>query len=186
MNLLGGSHLRRKSQRRRNQGDRTPQPTHLSGLVQPYRVAKREVVLPEHPDAFVHRLQTKAINLSSERSSWAAGRAFPQENHHRAGLAPRTRDWQRAVLKRGSRASICTYSTEWQVRYFKKQYARIDPVLARGRAAVLPFDWNELSRDDPATQAFFDDAADHDVGHNGLSIPVRNRKGVRLLISTEN
>ena len=33
------------------------------------------------------------------------------------------------------------------------------------------------------TQAFFDDAADHDVGHNGLSIPVRNRKGVRSLVS---
>ena len=58
----------------------------------------------------------------------------------------------------------------------------IDPVLARGREAVLPFDWNELSRDDPAAQAFFDDAADHDVGRNGLAIPIRNRKGVRSLV----
>ena len=80
-------------------------------------------------------------------------------------------------------SAICTYPVAWQARYFKKQYARIDPVIARGREAVLPFDWNELSRDDPATQAFFDDAADHDVGHNGLSIPVRNRKGVRSLVS---
>ena len=80
-------------------------------------------------------------------------------------------------------SAICTYPVAWQARYFKKQYARIDPVLARGREAVLPFDWNELSRDDPATRAFFDDAADHDVGHNGLSIPVRNRKGVRSLVS---
>jgi DNA-binding CsgD family transcriptional regulator len=79
-------------------------------------------------------------------------------------------------------SAICTYSPEWQVRYFKKQYAQIDPVLARGREAVLPFDWNELSRDDPAARAFFDDAADHDVGRNGLSIPVRNRKGVRSLV----
>ena len=79
-------------------------------------------------------------------------------------------------------SAICTYSFEWQVRYFKKQYAQIDPVLARGREAVLPFDWNELSRDDPAAQAFFDDAADHDVGRNGLSIPIRNRKGVRSLV----
>ena len=80
-------------------------------------------------------------------------------------------------------SAICTYSVEWQVRYFKKQYAQIDPVIARGREAVLPFDWNELSRDDPAAQAFFDDAADHDVGRNGLSIPIRNRKGVRSLVS---
>jgi DNA-binding CsgD family transcriptional regulator len=65
---------------------------------------------------------------------------------------------------------------------FEKQYARIDPVVAWGREAVLPFDWNELPRDDPAARAFFDDAADHDVGRNGLSIPVRNRKGVRSLV----
>jgi hypothetical protein len=69
--------------------------------------------------------------------------------------------------------AICTYPVAWQARYFKKQYARIDPVIARGSEAVLPFDWDELPKDDPATQAFFDDAADHDVGHNGLSIPVR-------------
>ena len=42
--------------------------------------------------------------------------------------------------------AICTYPVAWQARYFKKQYARIDPVIARGREAVLPFDWNELSR----------------------------------------
>ena len=40
-------------------------------------------------------------------------------------------------------SAICTYPVAWQARYFKKQYARIDPVLARGREAVLPFDWNE-------------------------------------------
>ena len=79
--------------------------------------------------------------------------------------------------------AICTYSADWQVRYFKKQYAKIDPVIARGSEAVLPFDWDELPKDDPATRAFFDDAAGHDVGRNGLSIPVRNRKGVRSLVS---
>ena len=80
-------------------------------------------------------------------------------------------------------SAICTYPVAWQTLYFRKQYARIDPVIARGSEAVLPFDWDELPKDDPATQAFFDDAADHDVGHNGLSIPVRDRKGVRSLVS---
>jgi DNA-binding CsgD family transcriptional regulator len=79
--------------------------------------------------------------------------------------------------------AICTYSVEWQARYFKKQYVRIDPVIARGSEAVLPFDWDELHKDDPFTRAFFDDAVDHDVGCNGLSIPVRNRKGIRSLVS---
>jgi DNA-binding CsgD family transcriptional regulator len=80
-------------------------------------------------------------------------------------------------------SAICTYPVEWQVRYFKKQYARIDPVIARGGEAVLPFDWDELPKDDLTTQAFFDDAADHGLGRNGLSIPVRNRRGVRSLVS---
>jgi LuxR family quorum-sensing system transcriptional regulator CciR len=80
-------------------------------------------------------------------------------------------------------SAICTYSAAWQARYFKKQYARIDPVIARGREAVLPFDWDELPWDDPIVRAFFDDAVDHDVGRNGLSIPVRNRRGVRSLVS---
>ena len=69
-------------------------------------------------------------------------------------------------------SAICTYPVAWQARYFKKQYARIDPVIARGNEAVLPFDWDELPKDDPAVRAFFDDAVDHDVGRNGLSIPI--------------
>jgi DNA-binding CsgD family transcriptional regulator len=80
-------------------------------------------------------------------------------------------------------SSICTYPFAWQTQYFKKQYARIDPVIARGSEAVLPFDWDELPRDDPAIQAFFDDAAEHGLGRNGLSIPVRDRKGARSLVS---
>jgi len=81
-------------------------------------------------------------------------------------------------------SAICTYPAAWQARYFKKQYARIDPVIARGSEAVLPFDWDELLlKDDPEVRAFLDDAAQHDVGRNGLSIPVRNRAGVRSLVS---
>ena len=62
--------------------------------------------------------------------------------------------------------AICTYPAAWQARYFLKQYARIDPVIARGSEAVLPFDWDELPKDDPAARAFFDDAVHHDVGRN--------------------
>jgi hypothetical protein len=80
-------------------------------------------------------------------------------------------------------SAICTYPMAWQSRYFLKQYARIDPVLARGNEAVLPFDWDELPRDDPAIEAFFDDAAEHQLGRNGLGIPVRDRKGMRSLVS---
>ena len=71
-----------------------------------------------------------------------------------------------------------TYSFQWQTRYFLKQYILIDPVIAHGSKAVLPFDWEELPRDDPAIQAFFADAVNHGVGCNGISVPVRNRRGV--------
>jgi DNA-binding CsgD family transcriptional regulator len=77
-----------------------------------------------------------------------------------------------------------TYSFQWQTRYFLKQYVLIDPVISHGSKAVLPFDWDDLAHDDdPAVQAFFADALTHDVGLNGLSIPVRNRRGVYSLVS---
>jgi hypothetical protein len=80
VNLLGGSHLRHKSQHRRNHGDDMEQPTHLSGFVQPYRVAKREVLRPKRPDAFVYRPENERRQLVDRTINllWAAGRAFPQ------------------------------------------------------------------------------------------------------------
>ena len=76
-----------------------------------------------------------------------------------------------------------TYSFQWQTRYFLKQYVLIDPVITNGSKAILPFDWEELPRDDPAIQAFFADALSHDVGRNGISVPVRNRRGVYSVVS---
>ncbi len=79
--------------------------------------------------------------------------------------------------------AIVTYSIRWQTRYFEKQYVLVDPVITLGSKAVLPFDWEELASEDPAIRAFFADAASHDVGRNGISIPVRNRKGVFSVVS---
>jgi DNA-binding CsgD family transcriptional regulator len=79
--------------------------------------------------------------------------------------------------------STVTYSIQWQTRYFLKQYVLIDPVISNGSKAVLPFDWDELASDEPAVRAFFADATSHDVGRNGLSIPVRNRRAVYSLVS---
>jgi DNA-binding CsgD family transcriptional regulator len=79
--------------------------------------------------------------------------------------------------------AIATYSRGWQTRYFLQDYALVDPVISRGRNALLPFDWETLASEDPSVQAFFADAAKHGVGRNGLSIPVRNREGGRALVS---
>ena len=88
------------------------------------------------------------------------------------------RSWDVSLL-----TAIATYSKLWQIRYFLRRYGAIDPVIKRGSAAVLPFDWDSLHSDDPATLNFFTDAIRHNVGRNGLSIPVRNRKNVHSLIS---
>jgi len=58
-----------------------------------------------------------------------------------------------------------------------------DPVISYGREVDQPFDWANVPVDDPATKAFFADALNHSVGRNGLSIPLRNRRGVFALVS---
>ena len=78
---------------------------------------------------------------------------------------------------------LFTYSREWQARYFLKQYVTVDPVISRGRQALLPFDWETLIVDDPAIMGFFSDALNHNVGRNGISIPVRSRKGAFSVVS---
>jgi DNA-binding CsgD family transcriptional regulator len=79
--------------------------------------------------------------------------------------------------------AVVTYSRLWQHRYFVKKYIASDPVIVYGRDANQPFDWTTLPVDEPATKAFFADALNHSVGRNGLSIPLRNRRGVFALVS---
>ena len=79
--------------------------------------------------------------------------------------------------------AVVTYSRLWQHRYFVKKYMSTDPVIFYGREADQPFDWTNLPVDDPAAKAFFADALNHSVGRNGLSIPLRNRRGVFALVS---
>jgi DNA-binding CsgD family transcriptional regulator len=79
--------------------------------------------------------------------------------------------------------AVVTYSRLWQHRYFVKKYMSTDPVIFYGREADQPFDWTNLPVDEPATKAFFADAFNHSVGRNGLSIPLRNRRGVFALVS---
>ena len=76
-----------------------------------------------------------------------------------------------------------TYSKEWIARYFLKKYVDFDPMIAHGRNATAPFDWEILGDGNPSAAAFLADAKNHDVGRHGLTIPVRNRRGVFSLVS---
>ena len=55
------------------------------------------------------------------------------------------------------------------------------PPGQRERGAVLSA--GLAGSDDPAVQAFFVDALNHGVGRNGISIPVRNRRGAFAVVS---
>jgi DNA-binding CsgD family transcriptional regulator len=79
--------------------------------------------------------------------------------------------------------AVVTYSRLWQHRYFVKKYMMNDPVISYARKADQPFDWSNLPVDEPGTKAFFADALNHSVGRNGLSIPLRNRRGVFAVVS---
>jgi hypothetical protein len=79
--------------------------------------------------------------------------------------------------------AVVTYSRLWTHRYFVKKYMTTDPVISYGRDADQPFDWANVPVNDPAARAFFDDALNHSVGRNSLSIPLRNRRGVVALVS---
>jgi DNA-binding CsgD family transcriptional regulator len=79
--------------------------------------------------------------------------------------------------------AVVTYSRLWQHRYFVKKYMTNDPVISYGRDKDQPFDWANVPVNDPAAKAFFADAMNHSVGRNGLSIPMRNRRGVFALVS---
>jgi DNA-binding CsgD family transcriptional regulator len=79
--------------------------------------------------------------------------------------------------------AVVTYPRLWQHRYFVKKYVTNDPVIFYGREANQAFDWANVPVDDPAAKAFFADALNHSVGRNGLSIPLRNRRGVFALVS---
>jgi DNA-binding CsgD family transcriptional regulator len=79
--------------------------------------------------------------------------------------------------------SIVTYSRLWQQRYSLKKYLPYDPVISYGQKADEPFDWADLPADDPATNAFWADALNHNVGRNGLSVPLHSRRGVLSVVS---
>ena len=82
---------------------------------------------------------------------------------------------------------LSTYPVQWKTRYFERQYELIDPIIFFGSKAILPFDWDQLTSDDPANRAFFDDMALHKIGRNGISVPVRNRmKALSLVSYTSN
>lgn len=75
-----------------------------------------------------------------------------------------------------------TYPSQWVSRYVLKGYVNIDPVAREGFERQFPFDWREVALDERAAE-LMSDAAAHDLGKSGYSIPVVDRTGRRSLLS---
>jgi len=78
---------------------------------------------------------------------------------------------------------MTTYSKNWETHYFERKYDRLDPVLVQAMRGVLPFDWDQISKEDRAVRDFFGEAGEFGIPENGLSIPVRGPTGDMALFS---
>ncbi|MFZ2102546.1 MAG: LuxR family transcriptional regulator [Oricola sp.] len=75
-----------------------------------------------------------------------------------------------------------TYPDSWISRYLLKGYVNVDPVAREGFLRMLPFEWHELEIDESAIEMMMD-AAQHDIGESGYSIPIIDRASRRSLVS---
>ena len=75
-----------------------------------------------------------------------------------------------------------TYPDSWISRYLLKGYVNVDPVAKEGFLRMLPFEWQDLEIDESAIEMMMD-AAQHDVGRSGYSIPIIDRQARRSLFS---
>ena len=76
-----------------------------------------------------------------------------------------------------------TYAPEWQRHYYQNNYIDIDPVVRAGLGGILPVDWADVDRSQRVVQRFFSEAQDFDIGHQGLSFPIRGRMNEFALFS---
>lgn len=83
----------------------------------------------------------------------------------------------------GSHYVQCTYSADWVEHYVAQDFVRIDPVVHRGLTHLLPLDWAELRRINPAAAVVFNEARDFGLGHQGVTFPIRGLHGETAIFS---
>ncbi len=76
-----------------------------------------------------------------------------------------------------------TYDDKWIRRYTEEKYLAIDPVLPAAINSILPIDWSDLRQSSGKNADFFKEARRYDVGHQGLTVPIRGVNGERAFFS---
>lgn len=107
-------------------------------------------------------------------TDFARRNAFEHVVH--LALSPRGRGGGGAVF-------VATYPQAWIERYHERRYFALDPVLAMARRSRMPFHWADLDTRPPEVEAFFTEAAEMGIGHQGLTIPIHGPEGEKALFS---
>lgn len=87
---------------------------------------------------------------------------------------------------RGQQYGCGTYDPEWVRRYLEKGYLRIDPVIQGCYQRFHPVDWRWLDWSSKAARALAMDAAEHGIGNQGFSVPLRGPNGQFALFSVSH
>lgn len=77
----------------------------------------------------------------------------------------------------GRSIGALSYSPDWIHRYFEARYDTIDPVTQGAARSFAPVDWAALDWSDPARRRFRGEAAEHGIGNQGYTVPVRGPGG---------
>lgn len=75
--------------------------------------------------------------------------------------------------------AVSNYPAEWQARYFKRDYTRVDPVVAMARLKMRAFTWSEAGTGQSPSRkvkSFYAEAADFGI-RSGISVPIRTAFG---------
>ncbi|ABD87583.1 transcriptional regulator, LuxR family [Rhodopseudomonas palustris BisB18] len=78
---------------------------------------------------------------------------------------------------------ILTYPAEWVENYTRRDYFKIDPVVAIGRVGFLSLDWSTIDQKTASSAKFFREADEFGVGRHGLTTTVRGPSGERSLFT---
>lgn len=78
---------------------------------------------------------------------------------------------------------VTTYSDVWCEHYVREKFEKVDPIVRLGFGGILPFDWRDVGKQNKKVARFFGEAAEHGVGSQGLSFPIRGVHGETALFS---
>jgi DNA-binding CsgD family transcriptional regulator len=76
-----------------------------------------------------------------------------------------------------------TYSNAWRRHYHSENLFDLDPIIQQGLMDLLPHDWEQLAANSVYGTRVMADAHAFDVGHTGMSFPIRGVHGETAIFS---